>query len=32
MSSYNARKDEVYRQLHDLVQAIRWDSYNLTRD
>jgi hypothetical protein len=30
--SYNARQDDVYRQLKNLVQSIRMDSYNLTRD
>ena len=32
MSYINARQDDVYRQLQSLVQSIRMDSYNLTRD
>ena len=32
MGYNNARQDYVYRQLQSLVQSIRMDSYNLTRD
>lgn len=32
MSYINARQEDVYRQLQSLVQSIRMDSYNLTRD
>lgn len=30
--SYNPRKEEVYRQLKNLVQSIRMDNFSLTRD
>ena len=32
MGYNNARQEDVYRKLKDLVQSIRMDSYNLTRD
>lgn len=32
MGYNNARQEDVYRQLKNLVQSIRMDSYNLTRD
>ena len=32
MGYNNARQEDVYRQLQSLVQSIRMDSYNLTRD
>lgn len=32
MEHINARQDDVYRQFDTLVQSIRLDTYNLTRD
>ena len=28
----NARKDDVYRSLQNLIRSIRWDNYNLTEN